>query len=87
MIPATTKMSSRGQVVIPAWIRQYLRLEPGTQFIVVAKDDVIVLKRVTEPLWKDFDGLTTEARRQGHHMDLAMQSLKKAFTKMMRSAR
>jgi AbrB family looped-hinge helix DNA binding protein len=85
MIPATTKMSSRGQVVIPAWIRQFLRLEPGTQFIVVAKDDVIVLKRLSEPLWKDFDKLSAEARRQGYHLDMAMQSLKKAFTKMMRA--
>lgn len=86
MIPATTKMSEKGQVVIPAAIRQRLRLEPGTEFIVLAKDDVIVLKRLAEPPWKEFDSLTAEARRQGHHMDLAMQSLKKAFTKI-RSAR
>ena len=82
MIPATTKMSAKGQIVIPAAIRQRFQLETGTEFIIVAKDDVIVLRRITEPPWKEFESVTGEARRQGHHMDLAMLALKKAFTKM-----
>jgi len=82
MIPATTKMSARGQVVIPAAIRRRLQLEPGTEFVVLAKGDTIVLQRLAEPPWKEFDSLTSEARRQGHHVDLAMQALKKAFAKI-----
>jgi AbrB family looped-hinge helix DNA binding protein len=86
MIPATTKMSARGQVVIPAGIRQRLQLEPGDEFIVLAKDDVIVLHRLAEPPWKEFDNLTNEAKRQANHVNLAMQSMKRAFAKI-RSAR
>jgi AbrB family looped-hinge helix DNA binding protein len=86
MIPATTSMSSRGQIVIPEEIRQRLSLEPGTAFIVLAKGDTIVLQRLAEPPWKEFDGMVNEAQRQGHHMALAMQSLKKAMSKI-RSAR
>ena len=46
MMPLTTKMSSRGQVVIPQPIHTQLGLEPGVEFVVVAKDDVLVLQRV-----------------------------------------
>jgi AbrB family looped-hinge helix DNA binding protein len=75
-------MSSRGQVVIPELVRQQLRLEPGTEFIVVAKDDVIVLQRLSVPAWEEFDAIVGESRRQAKHVNLAMHSLKKAFDKM-----
>ena len=81
-VPVTTRMSSRGQIVIPENIRQLLRLQPGTEFIVVAKDDVIVLQRIAMPEWKEFDGLIAESGRQGRHLQLAMQNLKRAFVKM-----
>jgi AbrB family looped-hinge helix DNA binding protein len=42
--PATTRMSSKGQVVIPERIRQQLRLQAGTQFVVVGDRDVVILK-------------------------------------------
>ncbi len=82
MIPITTMMSSRGQVVIPEQVRKRLGLEPGTSFLVVAKGDTVVLQRLAEPPWKQFDALVNEAQRQGHHTNLAMHSLKKAMTKI-----
>lgn len=60
----TTRMSSRGQVVIPEEIRSALGLGPGSQFIVVGEGDVIVLKAVTPPAMSDFDDLITHARQQ-----------------------
>ena len=39
---ATTKMSSKGQVVIPEEVRSRLGLEPGEQFIVVGDKDARV---------------------------------------------
>ncbi len=82
MIPVTTTLSSRGQVVIPEDVRKRLHLEPGTAFLVLAKGDTIVLQRLAEPPWKEFDDMVTEAQRQGHHTNLAMQSLKKAMNKI-----
>ena len=61
---ATTKMSSKGQVVIPEEVRTALGLEAGAQFVVVGEGDVVVLKRVTPPSMSDFDDLVQEARRQ-----------------------
>jgi len=39
-----TKMTERGQVVIPQDIRKKLKIGMGTQFIVMACDGVIVLE-------------------------------------------
>ena len=61
---ATTKMSSKGQVVIPEEIRNRLGLKPGSQFIVVGEKDTVILKAVSPPSMKEFDDLIAEARRQ-----------------------
>lgn len=61
---STTKMSSKGQVVIPEEIRSALGLEPGSRFVVVAEDDVVLLKRISAPSMAQFDDLIAEARRQ-----------------------
>ena len=43
---ATTKMSSKGQVVLPENIRKKMGLKPGTQFIVVIEKDDLHLKHM-----------------------------------------
>jgi len=62
--PATTRMSSKGQVVIPEEVRDALGLDAGTRFVVVGKDDVIILKVVTPPAMSEFGDLIRDARRQ-----------------------
>ena len=61
--PATTKLSSKGQVVIPEEIRNRLGLEPGTQFVVVGEGDVILLKALEPPKLTDFKALLDRAQR------------------------
>ena len=85
MFPVSTTMSSRGQVVIPSKIREKLHLEPGTAFLVVAKGDTVVLQRLAEPPWKEFDRLTTQAQRQGQLIDHAMVALRKGVEKFRRN--
>jgi AbrB family looped-hinge helix DNA binding protein len=62
--PATTKMSSKGQIVIPENIRDRLGLKPGEQFVVVGEDDVVILKKIAPLSMADFDELITTARQQ-----------------------
>ena len=65
MVPlATTKMSSKGQVVIPENIRKQLRLKTGAQFIVVGQKDVVILKTIAQPSMNEFDQLVSDARKQ-----------------------
>ncbi len=61
---ATTKMSSKGQVVIPEEVRNALGLKAGSMFVVVGEGDVVILKVVTPPSMSEFDDIIQEARRQ-----------------------
>ena len=60
---ATTRMSSKGQVVIPEDIRKQLRLKAGSQFVVLGKDDVVILKAISPPAMEEFDSLIATARK------------------------
>ena len=61
---ATTKMSSKGQVVIPEEVRNALGLKTGSKFVVVGEGDVVILKVITPPTMSEFDDIIQEARRQ-----------------------
>jgi AbrB family looped-hinge helix DNA binding protein len=61
---ATTRMSSKRQIVIPEAVRKKLGLEPGDQFMVLGEDDVIILKTIETPSMRDFDRLIDKARQQ-----------------------
>ena len=67
---ATTKMSSKGQVVIPEEIRKKLRLKPGSQFVVVGRGDVVVLKAISMPSMDEFDDVLADARRSARRAGL-----------------
>ena len=78
MKPFTTKMSSKGQVVIPDDIREQLGLAPGTQFVVVGDRDVVILKTLSAPSLSEFDGLIGEARRQAKNSKMKRSDIQKA---------
>ena len=61
---ATTKMSSKGQVVIPETIRKRLNLRAGSQFVVVGENDVVILKTIAPPAMDDFDRLIADTREK-----------------------
>jgi AbrB family looped-hinge helix DNA binding protein len=67
---STTKMSSKGQVVIPENIRKQLNLKPGSQFVVVGDKDVVILKNISPPALNEFDDLIAEARKKGKKVGL-----------------
>ena len=76
---ATTKMSSKGQVVIPESVRQHLGLKAGSQFVVVAGDDAIVLKPIAELELSQFDRLLTEARKHARRAGLRKADIAQAI--------
>jgi AbrB family looped-hinge helix DNA binding protein len=78
---ATTRMSSKGQIVIPESIRKRLNLKEGAQFIVVGEDDVVILKAITSPSMDAFDNLIKKARRQAKDAGLERADLEKAVSK------
>lgn len=58
-MPELTKMTTKGQVVIPSEIRKQLGLEEGNQLAVSMLGDLVVMKKVAVPdLMKELDRLT-----------------------------
>ncbi len=50
-----TKVSSRGQVVIPQKVREKLRIIEGETLAVSVEGDLVVLKKVSNPLEEDLE--------------------------------
>ena len=78
---STTRMSSKGQIVIPEAIRKKLNIQPGAQFIVVGEDDVVILKAITMPNMENFDKLIKEARQQARTAGLKRKDITDAVSK------
>ncbi len=79
MTLGTTKMSSKGQVVIPKEIRKKLRLQPGAQLVVVASEGVVIFKEIFPPSMSEFDELIVEARRQAREVALKKSDIQSAI--------
>lgn len=79
---STTKLSSRGQVVIPEDIRKRLGLEAGAQFVVVGEGDTVVLKRIRPPSLDDFDALLSRARVAAAEAGLSEEAIDKAVRRV-----
>ena len=78
---ATTRMSSKGQIVIPENIRKQLNLKEGTQFVVLGENDVVILKTIEAPIIGDFDNLIQQARAQAKNVGLKQSDIKAAIKK------
>jgi len=77
-ILSTTKMSSKGQVVIPEEIRKKLGLTSGSRFVVVGDDDVIIMKTINQPSMRDFDTLISKARKQAKLVQMTESDVSRA---------
>lgn len=78
---ATTRMSSKGQVVIPEDVRGRLKLMPGVRFVVVGEGDVVILKTITPPSMERFDSLIRRSRQQAQASGLKRSDIARAVSK------
>lgn len=79
---ATTRMSSKGQVVIPEEVRTRLGLETGVQFVVLGENDVVILKKIATPSLRDFDAIVGRARRQARSAGMKPSDIAKAVARV-----
>ena len=82
MAISTTKMSSRGQVVIPEEIRERAKLKEGSQFVVIHHGDTVVLKIISEPSSGEFQDMLDKVRVQVRKAGLKKSQLKAAIKKV-----
>lgn len=76
---ATTRLSSKGQVVIPEEIRTALGLEPGARFVVLSEGDVVILKRIDAPARSEVRALAAKVRAQARRAGLKPADVEKAI--------
>ena len=79
---STTRLSSKGQVVIPEEVRDRLGLEAGVQFVVVGDGDVVILKVISPPSRRDFTKLITKARKQAKKAGVRKRDVTEALRKV-----
>lgn len=78
----TTKMSSRGQVVIPLSVRNKMGLEEGVEFVVVSEGDALMLKVISPPSVQEFKLLSRELQKQARDSGLGAREISKAIRKV-----
>ena len=76
---ATTKLSSKGQIVIPEDVRTSLGLKTGDQFIVIGKGDTVILKTITAPSFDQFEELLNEAQKQAKKAGMVKNDVQNAI--------
>ena len=70
----TTKMSSKGQIVIPQDIREEINAKEGTIFAVLGSNDTIILKKIETPsketLIKELTNIAKEGRKRAEKLGI-----------------
>lgn len=79
---ATTKMSSKGQIVIPEEIRNALHLKAGTKFVVIGEGDVVVLKTIAPPSSSEFKEMILKAREAAYEAGMTPEDVEKAISEV-----
>jgi AbrB family looped-hinge helix DNA binding protein len=84
---ATTKLSSKGQVVIPEDVRDDLGLHEGDRFVVIGQGDAVILKVITPPKIEEFQELLSQARAEAKKARVKKADLKSAIAGVRRRAK
>lgn len=75
----TTRLSSKGQVVIPGDIRKSLGLEPGARFLVLSDGDVVILKPIDSPARGEVRELAAKVRRRARQAGVTPAHVQRAI--------
>jgi AbrB family looped-hinge helix DNA binding protein len=76
---ATTKMSSKGQIVIPESVREALHLKTGSQFVVMSHQNTIILKSIIPPSASEFSELLAKTHAAAKKAGITKKDLKEAI--------
>jgi AbrB family looped-hinge helix DNA binding protein len=79
---ATTKMSSKGQVVIPEDVRNGMKLKTGVQFVVIGRGDSVILKTISPPSLDDLEDLLKEAQKQAKLAGMKQSDIEKSIKRV-----
>ncbi len=78
----TTRISTRGQVVIPQSIREKVHLEAGQLFVVYGEDDTIVLKRIKTPDAEEMQQLLSWGEAYAEEEGITREDIEQAISEL-----
>ncbi len=86
-----TKMSSRGQIVVPQDLRKEMKAKEGTLFAVFGSNDTIILKRIKVPskekLIEELDRIAKAGRKRAEKLGLKEEDIPKIVHKIRKIKR
>ena len=73
---AIIRVSSKGQVVIPAELRRILGISEGDELYVFGKDDALVLKKIEkDDLEREFEDIVRPIRERARELGITRKDL------------
>ena len=80
-----TRLSSKGQIVIPKELRELMHLEDGELFAMYGEDDTIVLKRLELPSESEFKRLLKWGEDFAEGEGITKEDVEKAISEYRKS--
>jgi len=77
-----TKLSSKGQIVIPKTLRDILGLKAGEVFAMFGERDTIILKKLNLPSDSEFDELLIWGSNYAEKKKISKKDVLKAISEM-----
>lgn len=78
----TTRLSSKGQVVIPEEIRKRMGLKPGNRFVVLGDGETLILKMIKLPDPAEFNAILAKVRKQARLAGMKRSDVKEAIRRV-----
>jgi AbrB family looped-hinge helix DNA binding protein len=76
------RVSSKGQIVIPASWRKSMDVNEGEELIAICDGDTLMIKKISSTsLKKEFDDTTRAIRERIENSDVTREDVKKAIKK------
>ncbi|GBE20064.1 MAG TPA: AbrB/MazE/SpoVT family DNA-binding domain-containing protein [Candidatus Pacearchaeota archaeon] len=82
-----TKISSKGQIVIPRDIRERLKVKEGNLFVVTDQDNSICLRKIEPPKIKTWDEATKPFREAAKKSKFTEDDLAKVISEVRANKR
>jgi AbrB family looped-hinge helix DNA binding protein len=83
---STTRLSSKGQVVIPEEVRKLLGLRTGDQFVVLGRGDAVILKTISEPSLEQFEELLGEVQKQAKKAGMKKADVQRMISRVRKES-
>ena len=75
-----TRISEKGQIVIPSSLRKEMGIKKSDQFMVFGEEDTVILKKIIKPaIKKTFDEMAKPLRDAAKQAGLTKADIKKAI--------